>query len=345
MATVELKNDTLWFEFPEVHEDAKLGIDLQRTLRIPDDGKKYSLPPGLGSFPMCRVDEYKANAPASWIEHGGIMIPMYQSEAMWIRFQPSHTYDRDSAYPFAIKISTGKVSAVTGETYQKGLKKGDYLVAPLQPWLDGYVVEKGLIRQFVATPLGSGFSAEAQITGQDIHGGIQVEVIPMKKENFERRFPKRKPVLYSTCDSIEYERGFGPSAAAASIDMSLAPGGMMKQEIYEDPYGLEEWARGYTARCFIHIANSLVWSAITGKQPPTTPPTAKQYTNAGLPWFEYYNDALKHVNATDKLKGLKGVAEMGKEKKMPMLPENEPVSGEKVVVLKGKPNEVRQGTW
>lgn len=31
-----------------------------------------------------------------------------------------------------------------------------YLVAPDQPWLDGFCVQKGLIRQFVAMPLGQG---------------------------------------------------------------------------------------------------------------------------------------------------------------------------------------------
>jgi hypothetical protein len=32
---IELKKDSLVFTFPEVHPDAKLTIDFQRTLRIP----------------------------------------------------------------------------------------------------------------------------------------------------------------------------------------------------------------------------------------------------------------------------------------------------------------------
>jgi hypothetical protein len=31
------------------------------------------------------------------------------------------------------------------------------VVLPEQPWLDGYCVEKGYIRQFVAMPLGEGY--------------------------------------------------------------------------------------------------------------------------------------------------------------------------------------------
>ena len=49
---IEIKDDALVFAFPEVHPEAKLRIDFQRTLRIPDDGKDYPLPPGLGRFPI-----------------------------------------------------------------------------------------------------------------------------------------------------------------------------------------------------------------------------------------------------------------------------------------------------
>jgi hypothetical protein len=77
---IELKHDSLVFTFPEVHPDAKLKIDFQRTLRIPDDDKDYPLPPGLGRFPLRHVDDYSKTVPAKWIEHGGVMLPMYQSE-------------------------------------------------------------------------------------------------------------------------------------------------------------------------------------------------------------------------------------------------------------------------
>ena len=60
---------------------------------------------------------------------------------------------------------------------------------PKQPWLDGFCVEKGIIRQFVAMPLGEGYTAEEQITGEAEHGGLQIEIFPMKREVFERRYP------------------------------------------------------------------------------------------------------------------------------------------------------------
>lgn len=47
---IEIKRNLLRFSFPEVHPNASMTIDFQRTLRIPDDDQTYPLPPGLGSF-------------------------------------------------------------------------------------------------------------------------------------------------------------------------------------------------------------------------------------------------------------------------------------------------------
>lgn len=63
-------------------------LRFQRTLRIPDDGKTYPLPPGLGPFPICRIEDYRERLPSTWAEHGGVFIPMYQREALWISFLP-----------------------------------------------------------------------------------------------------------------------------------------------------------------------------------------------------------------------------------------------------------------
>lgn len=57
----------------------------------------------------------------------------------------------------------------------------DYVVVPQQLWLDGIASQDGKVRQFVAMPLGSGYSVEAQITGADLIGGLQLEVVPAKE--------------------------------------------------------------------------------------------------------------------------------------------------------------------
>jgi len=342
---IELRHDQLVFTFPEVHPQAKLHVDFQRTLRIPDDGKDYPLPPGLGRFPLRHVDDHHENVPELWLRHGGVMLPMYQSEALWLNFHASYI-DMQATYPFAIKIATGKQNAVSGKPWSEDLHRRpqDYVVAPEQPWLDGYCIEKGVIRQFVAIPLGAGYTAEEQITGEAEHGGLQIMVYPMKREVFERRFPLHEE-LAQTGD-VRYCVAYGPSPEETGA-MGLAPGGHMRQEIYDDPFKLSDWDTAHTSRCFVHIANSLVWRAITGQHPPTVPPTAREYSRHGLPWFEYYNDSGAAVGGSKILKGLKSVATLGKQKGDVPLPENQSTSTDTIVVLrKGlQPGQVREGRF
>ena len=334
---IEIQNDRLKFTFPEVHPEAELYIDFQRTLRIPDDNKTYPLPPGLGSFPLKNIDDYQV--PASWMERGGVMLPMYQSEALWISFNPNFIAERGTAYPFAIKIAAGKINAVSGEPWANTLSRNpqDYMVSTKQPWLDGYSVAKGIIRQFVAMPLGTGYSAEEQLTGKAEHGGIQVIVYPMKAEVFEERFPLRRV-------EVDYQLREPGILFSDSSDMGLAPGGKMKQDIYKDPFKLTDWDQSAGSRCYVHIANSLVWRAVTGEQPPTTPLTAKEYNDYGFPWFDYYDDQAEALEGSTILADLKSIIQKAKEENDDPLPENETVTPGRVEVLKDV-RTVREGRF
>ena len=328
---IELRNDQLTFRFPDVHEEASCSIDFQRTLRIPDDNRDYPLPPGLGRFPLDHVDDYADTLPDLWRQHGGVFLPMYQSEAMWLNFAGS--------YPCAIKIAAGKVNAVTGEDWTNNLSAApqDYVVVPGQPWLDGFNVADGLIRQFVAMPLGAGYSAEEQLTGKAEHGGLQIVAYPMKREIYEERFRQEDAVVLAGFPMMAEA-----VACAAEPDMGLAPGGLMRQEIYTDDYGLDAWDRDHGSRCFVHLANSDMYAAITGRMPPHDPPTARDYTDAGLPWFEYYSDR-DALPSAKRLSGLKSLGAKAIEKGEGPLPGNDPVEP-KIVKTLGK-RTVREGSF
>jgi hypothetical protein len=148
-----------------------LTIAFQRTLRIPDDGRTYPLPAGLGAFPLRSVDGFPATAPASCLQRGGAVLPMDQSEALWISFS--------ARYPCAVKIAAGKINAVSGAAWTAELhsEPQDDVVVPGQPWLDGFSVGAGLIRPFVAMPLGAGDSVEEQLTGRADVGGMQLQSV------------------------------------------------------------------------------------------------------------------------------------------------------------------------
>jgi hypothetical protein len=337
---IELKQNQLVFRFPDVHEKAVLRIEFQRTLRIPDDGKEYLLPAGLGRFPMRLVDDFVSDLPADWLRHGGVMLPMYQSEALWINFGgTAYAYP---SYPFAIKIAAGKVDALTGNAWSSELERGpqNYLVAPNQPWLDGFCVEEGVIRQFVAMPLGSGYSAEEQLRGAAEHGGLQILVSPMKPEIYER-LAKETRRYFQSHDSMVCED------TVAGAAMGLAPGGRMRQEIFADPHALTDWDVEHASRCFVHLANSLAWRAIAGEQPPTVPPTGKEYAQAGIPWFEYYAEDEKALKGSKVLAKLASVVQLAKKKGDAPLPENESTPVETVVALRRDlgPGQVREGSF
>ena len=326
---IELVNETLTFSAPEVHQDARLEVTFQRTLRIPDDDKSYPLPPGLGEFPMRHVDDFSSRVPAIWREHGGVMLPMYQSEAMWICFSCN--------YPFAVKIAAGKINAVTGESWREGLSREpqDYMVTPGQPWLDGFCVEKGIIRQFVAMPLGAGYTAEEQITGKAEHGGLQIKALPIKAEVYERILrAQNRHIRYRRMECMVEEAG-------ACYSMGLAPGGKMRQEIYEDTHRLTDWDEAHPSRCFVHICNSQAWQSITGTNPPTKPITARQYAEAGLPWFEYYDEHREALAGNSVLSKLKSLAQKAKDKRT-NVPDNVPVQPVLTIPLGPTANKVKE---
>jgi hypothetical protein len=328
---ITLEDDRLTFRFPEVHPQAVCSVHFQRTLRIPDDGRDYPLPPGLGAFPLRHLDDYARGVPGEWLKRGGVIMPMYQAEAMWICFAGGLWRD---GYPFAVKIATGKINAVSGEPWTPHLNRDpqDYVVIPEQPWLDGYCVEKGVIRQFVAMPLGQGYSVEEQLTGEPIWGGVQILVYPMKADRYEK-FHAR-------------QRLYAPAGPLPCSHMGLAPGGRMKQEVYDDPYGLDAWDQRHSSRCFVTIANSITWHAITGERPPVRPPTAADYAEAGLPWFDYYDADAKALDGSDQLAKARSVVEMAKTKDEEPLPENASAEIEHIVRLrKRRPDIVREAVF
>jgi len=319
---VILSSNRLEFSFPEVHAEAHCSIEFKRTLRIPDDNRKYHLPPGLGTFPLFHVEDFQKTTPEHWQERGGVFLPIFQAEALWIRFS--------GYYPCAVKIAAGKINAITGNAWQDPLDGNpqDYVVSPDQLWLDGFCISKGLVRQFIAMPFGAGYTAEEQLTGKAEFGGLQICVCPLAASRYES---------FDCCVN-------GILGDIKQTDsMGLAPGGLMRQEIYEDGYGLDAWDQSAMSRCFVHLANSEQFLNITGHAPPTKPITAKQYSDAGLPWFEYYSADKVALKGAKKLARLDSLA--AKAVKLgAKLNDNEFVEPKRIVSL-GPKGQVSDGQW
>jgi hypothetical protein len=279
--------DSLSFAFPDIHPKARLYISFQRTLRVPDDGESYPLPAGLGKLPLRHIEDYGDKFSAKDLRRGGVIMPMYQSEATWLNFF--------GEYPMAIKVATGKVNAVTGGGWTDKLNADpqDYMVTPDQDWLDGFCIEKGIVRQFVAEPLGVGKTVEEVVTEDAEWGGIQLMVFPMKASEYIKRFEVVRHKAIQEPVNLDEPLFMKSLDFVDSASMGIAAGGLIEQEIYEDQFGIDVWDTSSAVRCFVHLANSQQYHDITGEPTPHKPITKNEYLAAGIPWFENY----KEVNA------------------------------------------------
>ena len=138
--------------------DDDLTVIFHRTVRMPDDDRLHSLPASVGSFPLYNVADYADKLPDDILEKGGVFLPMWQREALWIEFQTTGKsfYGGNHGKAYAIRVYIGQINAVTGINMMEE-RTGtswvqDYVVVPGQRWIDGVCVAPGVVRQFVAMP-------------------------------------------------------------------------------------------------------------------------------------------------------------------------------------------------
>lgn len=283
-----------------IHMGDRLTIALHRTLRLPDDGRSYPLPPGLGHLPLRRITDYSDRIPAHWLQEGGVFTSMYQREAMWIGFTGA------AWKPNAVKVESGRVNAVTGEIDDRALSATpqNYLVCPPQVWLDGVKSGESIVRQFVAMRLGEGYSVEAARTGAETAGGLRITAFDPKPGRFPDQAPPERPPV---AGPMRFAKPRG------AVEMGLGAGGAMRQKVYPDPHGLDVWDTGEVGELRIRILDSRSFRAITGEEPPPTPIDAKTYSDNGLPWFELYDEDRGDVGSSPDLIGVKTIAERDAE--------------------------------
>ncbi|MDC0765447.1 hypothetical protein [Streptomyces sp. HD] len=328
-----------------------------RTLRLPEKGT-HPLPPGLGEFPIRRVADYPDTVPEAWKARGGVMLPVYLREAMWLSFG-------GTTEPAALQVGVGKVCAVSGKPWSDRLsrKPQNYLVLPRQPWLDGINSGKGTVRQFVAVPLGLGATVEGQVTGEEVWGGVQLQSFALteprlaewraeerRRGELARAMPQFGGYGAALPMAAPGPQGAVPAPAAAPAGrarravaaMGLGVGGSMRQEVYEDDRPLSDWEDRPGGRVFVHLVTPPEWRRITGEAPPPSPVDRAAYTRAGLPWFDYYDEDAEDLAPTDTLEAVKPVGDwLGDDHE----PWQAPTPGQ-VLPLKdaqGKP--VEDGDW
>jgi len=182
---------------------------------------------------------------------------------------------------------------VTGEKWEDRLKRGtgqetkqNYLVCPPQPWIDGFNVGEGVVRQFVAASLGSHATVEAQVnkkrrleasaasaaagdrTTRDVNdefdaddekvGGIQLQVRPSLCKQVEIR-------LDGARDSNPFHVQLPPSKQGLKIGDKLC----MQSELFpRRQFRLMDWI-GEKRTIQLHVTHTCTFEVyvktLTGK--------------------------------------------------------------------------------
>ncbi|KAF5661549.1 integral membrane protein [Fusarium circinatum] len=321
-----------------------LTITFRRTIRVPDNKNTSGLPPDKGAFPLFKIQDYARKLPLSMAQKGGMFIPMYQREALWIDFESTKTY--------AIRIHVGNVNIVSGEPKvptlatelrrRQLLKKEksiqDYIVVPDQKWIDGVATAPGQVRQLVAMPMATGTSIEVQMNGEESTAGIQFDITRLDpllsgpKDNinvmvkdlngkisnyFLSRFSRvetlkifvkakagvdvASQILVSSSQRLQNKlrlcdynlkngallhlivRLRGGSSMIEEPEMNIAAGGLIRQNIVEQPKG--EYKKTSQVTINGQILNSASFQRVTGQEPPKSPISAATYAKAGYPFF------------------------------------------------------------
>jgi hypothetical protein len=284
------------------------------------------------------------------LTEGSYFIPLYQREALYLGFKGPQWH------PSIAKICIGNVNAISGGIYSENISghTQDYVIIPQQRWLDGINAGDGVVRQFIAMPLGSGFSVEAQVTDEEIFGGFQLLIIQPKENRFSKYSPQLKEIFEKVRRTqIQAQFKIDSSVAAAlilnpiekqiyfsflnieepvirfqpadgheqdfkpdeeNISMAIAAGGSIQQKIIADPYGPETWDTQKTRLVTIHLVNSASYQKITGTAPPPTPISKENYKYHKIPWYSNYDEKLPKIRAASAFRRIFGVSEIHKRR-------------------------------
>lgn len=272
-----------------------LSVTLHRTVRMPEGREAGNLPPSLGVFEVHKVADHKSKCPTGW-DAEGVFVPLHDVEAMWLSFRSSE--------PVAILCGAGGVNALTGQKLGTKLEKDNYMVAPPQPWIDGWKDQDDQVYQFVGTRYqgGEGKTVGEQLLGKEsVSGAIGLAVFVAKDRAKLKQVgvPSHGPVLTTKgmkggpqgqsvggahcCFSdpgealVDYDGLSGGRGDAGFAEMGVGKGGSILQKIYPDPHGLDVWSESPAAVTAIYFVDAKTFSAITGLPMPPLPATFQYY--------------------------------------------------------------------
>ncbi|KAF8527726.1 hypothetical protein BDD12DRAFT_904027 [Trichophaea hybrida] len=111
----------------------------------------------------------------------------------------------------------------------------------------------------------------------------------------------------STLHLVLRLRGGGP---LPTPEMSFGAGGRIKQSINKDRNNPRIWDVDNAKIFNVQVLNAAHFEEITKMMAPPTPIDMKSYSEAGLPFFDIFNEIPTNVHGADTFKNVKTVSEM-----------------------------------
>ncbi|MEO9330213.1 hypothetical protein [Gordonia aurantiaca] len=253
---------TLTFAFPDLGSDARLHVTFRRAPRIS----------GARDLPKLTSDTMLDLAQGSPTGDADAVIPMWQSEALWIDFSSPHQH------PFLVMVAIDGINAITGATFtgRPDFAADDYIEVPTQPALAWYRTPSGGHRQFVAPSTRA--CARADPRGRL----LEFTVVPMRADAWARRRRHTSgPQDCVLCDISRAERARAtPRSAPTRVLGPLE--------------SADTWHPTLSRSGAVRIVNSVMWRALTGGPLRRRPLTSVDYIHRRLPWYPTYSENPVH---------------------------------------------------
>lgn len=303
---------TLQFGFPSLGEDEGLEVRFHRMLRVEDGDTINPLPSPIGCFPLHLVDDHAARLPDAISKRGGIMFPVQPFEAMQI----SITVMGD--LPFAVKIGAGKINVISGNAWSDDgtPAQSDIVFVRNQVLLDGFYVDRGLVRQFVAAPLGQGLTVEEQLTGEYEFAGLQLAAYPLRAEIVKLLKEERERAIAAAraayVDGVREMRALPSQEERAGI----MPGGYLAQDFQQSRFKPTSWDVDGRVRCFVQPILSSEWQRLTEMVPPLIDIYARPEVIRHHPKLANYRNLHVASEAWPILSKLRSIAWFKKNKRI-----------------------------
>jgi hypothetical protein len=137
-------------------------MSFRRSIRLRDKDVHRLQPPDLGAFPLESVSKYGSQFLKKMADKGGVFFPMYQREAMRIKFESKKRYHM-KIHLSEKNVISGEPAVETPATIERRRQKlkdsrsraqlsqqqlQDYIIVPRQESLYNHMTIAGTARQF-----------------------------------------------------------------------------------------------------------------------------------------------------------------------------------------------------